>query len=100
LWLIDFIAHRSSGPLRNSSSKIRVLDRKVLGNYLTNNWTTLEDLRNNKHCLIVGRALRATGVVLGTVYEENGLIAVKIQLAGFGLSDVPTSPARRKYRAS
>jgi TonB family protein len=26
-------------------------------------------------------------VVLGSLYEENGLIAVKIHLAGFGLSD-------------
>jgi hypothetical protein len=59
----------------------------MLGNYLTNNWMTLEELRNKKLCLIVGRALAATGVVLGTVYEENGLITVKIHLAGFGLSD-------------
>ncbi len=26
-------------------------------------------------------------MVLGSLYEENGLIAVKIHLAGFGLSD-------------
>jgi TonB family protein len=83
----SLLADRFAKALRNSSSKIRVLDRKMFGDYLTKNWTTLEDLRNNKHCLIVGRALGATGVVLGTVYEENGLIAVKTHLAGFGLSD-------------
>src|SRR5260370_27012854 len=59
----------------------------MFGDYLTNNWTTVEDLSNNKVCLLVGRALGAIGVVLGTIYEENGLIALKIHLAGFGLSD-------------
>jgi TonB family protein len=81
------LADRFAVALGNSSSRIRVLDRKMLGNYLTNHWTTLEDLRIDKLCLIVGPALGATGVVLGTVYEENGQIAVKIHLAGFGLSD-------------
>jgi TonB family protein len=83
----SLLTDRFAVALQNSSGRIRVLDRKLLGNYLTNNWTTLEDLRDSKICLRVGRALGATGVVLGTVYEENGLIALKIHLAGFGQSE-------------
>jgi len=31
--------------------------------------------------------LGATGIVLGSVYEQNGAIGLKIHLSGFGLSD-------------
>ena len=81
------LADRFSDSLRNASKKINVIDRKNFAEYLTENWTTLEDLKNVPACLYIGRELGSTGVILGTVYEENGLIALKIHLAGFGHSE-------------
>jgi TonB family protein len=80
------LADRFSDSLGNSSKKIKVLDRKNFAEYLTNNWTTLEDLSDFKPCLLIGRELGATGIVLGSVYEQNGAIALRIHLSGFGPS--------------
>jgi TonB family protein len=81
------LAERFSDSLRNSSKKINVIDRKNFGEYLTKNWTTLEDLKNFPGCLYIGHELGATGVALGSVYEQNNRIALMIHLSGFGLSD-------------
>jgi TonB family protein len=80
------LADRFSDSLGNSSKKIKVLDRKDLAEYLTNNWTTLEDLSNFNGSLLIGRELGATGIVLGSLYEQNGAIALRIHLSGFGPS--------------
>ena len=83
----SLLADRFAESLANATSASKILDRRLLATYLTDNWSTLEDLRTNKVCLYIGRSLGATGVVLGTIYEENGYIAVKIHLSGFGPSD-------------
>jgi TonB family protein len=81
------LADRFSESLANSSRKIGTIDRKNFAEYLTQNWTTLEDLKNFPGCRYIGRELGATGIVLGSVYEQNGAIGLKIHLSGFGLSD-------------
>src|SRR5882724_4619982 len=50
--------------LANSSRKIEIIERKNLAEYLTQNWTTLEDLKNFPGCCYIGRELGATGIVL------------------------------------
>ncbi len=63
---------------------MEVLDRNALKDYLTKEWTTLEDLKSNDVCLRIGRQLGATGVILGTLYEENGQVSLTIHLEGLG----------------
>jgi hypothetical protein len=60
------------------------LDRRILKDYLSREWTTLEDLSCNDICLRIGRELRATGVNTGSLSQENGLIALRVHLEGFG----------------
>jgi TonB family protein len=86
----SLLADRFAESLASATRASKILDRKLLATYLTDNWSTLEDLRTNKVCLYIGRSLGATGVVLGKIYEENGYIAVKIHLSGFGPSDEQT----------
>ncbi len=81
------LADRFSKSLADSSRTIEMIDRKNFAEYLTQNWTTLEDLKNFPGCRYIGRELGATGIVLGSVYEQNGAIGLKIHLSGFGLSD-------------
>jgi len=81
------LADRFSESLTNSSRKVEIIDRKNFAEYLTRNWTTLEDLKNFPGCRSIGRELGATGIVLGSVYEQNGAIGLKIHLSGFGPSD-------------
>jgi len=83
----SLLADRLSESLANSSRKIAMIDRKNFTEYLTQNWTTLEDLKNFPGCRYMGRELGATGIVLGSVYEQNGAIGLKIHLSGFGLAD-------------
>jgi hypothetical protein len=78
------LAGSLSGSLEAYSAGLRVLDRKILSDYLTKEWTTLEDLKSFDICLRIGRQLGATGVILGTLYEENGEISLTIHLEGFG----------------
>jgi TonB family protein len=77
-------ADRFSESLSAYSKGLEILDRKVLRDYLTQNWTTLEDLKSNEICLQIGRQLGATGVILGTLYEENGQMSLSVHLEGFG----------------
>jgi TonB family protein len=78
------LADRFSESLSTYSAGLKVLDRNTLKDHLTKEWTTLEDLKSNDICLRIGRQLGATGVILGTLYEENGQISLTIHLEGFG----------------
>src|SRR3989475_4768476 len=78
------LADRFSEWLAAYSAGLNILDRKILKDYLTTNWTTLEDLQSRDVCLWIARQLRATGVILGTLYEENGQISLTVHLEGFG----------------
>jgi TonB family protein len=78
------LADRFSESLTAYSAGLNILDRKILKNYLTTNWTTLEDLQSRDVCLRIGRQIGATGVILGTLYEENGQISLTVHLEGFG----------------
>ncbi len=60
-----------------------MLDRQLLKDYLRKEWTTLGDFHSNEASLRVGRDLRATGVVTGSVVEKNGQIVLKIHTEGF-----------------
>lgn len=80
----SFLADRFSDALLAYSGELKVLDRKTLKDYLTENWTTLEDLQSQHVCFQIGRQLGATGVILGTLYEEDGQIGLTIHLEGFG----------------
>lgn len=73
-----------SESLSAYSAGLKILDRNVLEDYLIKEWTTLEDLKSGDVCLLIGRQLGATGVILGTLYEENGQISLTIHLEGFG----------------
>ena len=78
------LADRFSESLTAYSAGLNILDRKILKDYLTTNWTTLEDLRSHDVCLQIGRQMGATGVILGTLYEENGQISLTVHFEGFG----------------
>jgi TonB family protein len=79
------LADRFFESLTAYSAGLSILDRKILKDYLTTNWTTLEDLQSRAVCLRIGRQMGATGVILGTLYEENGQISLTVHLEGFGL---------------
>jgi TonB family protein len=81
------LADRFSESLTSYAVGIKVLDRKILKAYLTENWTTLEDLRSNEICLRIARQLGATGAILGTLNEENGNLNLSLHLEGFGPPD-------------
>src|SRR6267378_2340931 len=78
------LADRFSESLTAYSAGLNILDRKILKDYLTTNWTTLEDLQSADVCLRIGRQMGATGIILGTLYEENGQISLTVHLEGFG----------------
>jgi hypothetical protein len=63
----SLLADRFAEPLASATGVSKILDRRVLATYLTDHWSTLEDLRTNKACLYIGRSLGATGVVLGKI---------------------------------
>ena len=58
--------------------------RKVLKDYLFENWTRLEDFKSNELCLAVARQLGATGAILGTLTEKNGNVNLTLRFEGFG----------------
>jgi hypothetical protein len=55
------LADRFSESLTAYTTGLNILDRKILKNYLTTNWTTLEDLQSRDVCLRIGRQIGATG---------------------------------------
>jgi len=81
--VIDFFR---SSPGNSSRLGTLLADRfsESLIAYLTTNWTTLEDLQPRDACLRIGRQMGATGVILGTLYAENGQISLTVHLEGFG----------------
>jgi TonB family protein len=64
------LADRFSESLAAYSSGLKILDRKILKDY----------------------QMGATGVILGTLYEENGQISLTIHLDGFGRPAKETDP--------
>jgi TonB family protein len=78
------LADRFSESLAAYSAGLSILDRKLLKDYLTTNWMTLEDLQTRDVCLRIGRQIGATGVILGTLFQENGQISLTVHLEGFG----------------
>jgi len=78
------LADGFSESVTTYSSGIHILDRKVLKDYLFENWTGLEDLKSNEICLEVARQLGATGAILGTLTEKNGNVNLTLRLEGFG----------------
>ena len=78
------LADRFSESVTTYSSGIHILDRKVLKDYLFENWTGLEDLKSNEICLEVARQLGATGAILGTLTEKNGNVNLTLRFEGFG----------------
>ena len=81
------LADRFSESLTAYSSGIHILDRKVLKDYLFENWTTLEDFKTGEICLAVARQVGATGAILGTLTEKNGNVNLTLRLEGFGPAD-------------
>lgn len=78
------LADRFTESLSNFPNQVQVLDRNLLRDFLTREWTTLESLQSNGVCLGIGREVGAAGVVTGRVFEENGFIGLRIHLEGLG----------------
>src|ERR1700730_17723467 len=66
------LADKFSESLAASAKGFKVLGRNTLSEYLVKNWTTLEDLQSTDVFFQIGRQLGASGVILGTIQEENG----------------------------
>lgn len=79
------LADHFSASLASYAAGFQVLNRSILKDWLIQNWTTLNDLHSSNICLQIGRELGATGVITGTLYEENGYLSLTTQLVGFGL---------------
>ena len=78
------LADRFSESLSALSNSVKVMNRKILTNYLDKNWISQDDLANQYVCLWIARGLGATGVITGSLLEENGQITVQVRLTGFG----------------
>ena|SRR6266581_4767160 len=78
------LADRFSELVTAYSAGMKILDRKTFKDYLSENWTTLEDLRSNEICLTIARKLGATGAILGTLIEKDGKLSLTLHLEGFG----------------
>jgi TonB family protein len=78
------LADHFSESLAGYSAGIQMIDRKVLKDYLFENWTTLEDFKSNEMCLAIARQLGATGAILGTLTEKNNNVNLTLHLEGFG----------------
>jgi TonB family protein len=88
------LADHFSETLFNSSRSMKVMDRTILTDYLKKNWVSQEDLSSNEVCLWIGRELGATGVITGSLFEENGQITLKVHLAGLAPVDKKTDQFR------
>jgi TonB family protein len=80
----SLLADRFSESMSAHSSGLKVVDRKVLKDYLTKEWTTLEDLQSNDVCLRIGRQLGATGVILGTLTADKDSVNLTLNIEGLG----------------
>jgi TonB family protein len=80
----SLLADRFSESMSAYSSGLKIIDRKVLEDYLTKEWTTLEDLESNEACLQIGRQLGATGIILGTLAQDKDSINLTLKIEGLG----------------
>jgi len=83
------LADKFSESLATRAEGFKVLGRKTLSEYLVHNWTTLEDLQSTDGFFQIGRQLGASGVILGTMQEENGKLYLTLHLMGFCPSPNP-----------
>src|ERR1700730_4672435 len=80
------LADKFSESVAASAKGFKVLGRKTLSEYLVQNWTTLEDLQSTDVFFQIGHQMGASGVILGTMQEENGKLYLTLHLEGFGPS--------------
>jgi TonB family protein len=80
----SLLADRFSESMSAHSPGLKIVDRKVLEDYLTKEWTTLEDLQSNEACLQIGRQLGATGVILGTLVKDRDSVNLTLKIEGLG----------------
>jgi TonB family protein len=80
----SLLADRFSESISAYSQGLKIIDRRILKEYLTQNWTTLEDLQSNDVCLRIGRQLGATGVILGTLTEDKDSVNLTLIFEGLG----------------
>src|ERR1700722_738572 len=83
------LADKFSESLAVRAEGFKVLGRKTLSEYLVQNWTTLEDLQSTDVFFQIGRQMGASGVILGTMQEENGKLYLTLHLVGFCPSPNP-----------
>lgn len=82
----SLLADRFSESLSAYANGMKIVDRKILKDYLTKEWTTLENLQSNDICLRIGRQLGATGVIVGTLSETEDSITLTLKIEGLGLN--------------
>jgi TonB family protein len=80
----SLLADRFSESISAYSQGLKIIDRKILKDYLTKEWTTLEDLQSNEVCLRIGRQMGATGVILGTLTEDKDSVNLTLIIEGLG----------------
>jgi TonB family protein len=77
------LADKLSESLAARAKGFKVLGRKTFSEYLVQNWMTLEDLQSTDVFFQIGRQTGASGVILGTMQEENGKLYLTLHLVGF-----------------
>jgi len=80
----SLLADRFSESLSVYSGGLKIIDRKILRDYLIREWTTLNNLNSNEVCLRLGRQLGATGVILGTLTNEKDSVRLTLKIEGLG----------------
>jgi TonB family protein len=83
------LADKFSESLAARAEGFKVLGRKTLSEYLVQNWTTLEDLQSTDVFFQIVHQMGASGVILGTMQEENGKLYLTLHLVGFCPSPNP-----------
>ncbi len=83
----SLLADRFSESLNVYSGGLKIIDRKVFRDYLTLEWTTLNDLSSNEVCLRLGRQLNAVGVIMGTLTDEKDSVRLTLKIEGLGPED-------------
>jgi TonB family protein len=82
----SLLADHFSESLSAYSNGMKIVDRKILKDYLTKEWTTLENLQSNDVCLRIGRQLGAMGVIVGTLSEKEDSVTLTLKIEGLGLN--------------
>lgn len=92
----SLLADHFSESLNAYSEAFKIIDRKILKDYLTKEWTTLENLQSNDICLRIGRQLGATGVIVGTLSETEDSVTLTLKIEGLGLNAKIEDPFPRR----